>query len=121
MADNYILSQHIHVLSSSSPSVRASEEKMAMTSRFHIVFFVLCTSILCAPTCCKAKAFLPRKNCALFVFGGSVFDAGNNNYFDTMIRSNRPPYGQTFYKYPSGRTSDGRLIPDFIGKGFQSC
>jgi len=54
---------------------------------------------------------------ALFVFGDSVFDAGNNNYIDTLssVRSNYWPYGQTTFKSPTGRVSDGRLIPDFIG------
>ncbi|CAH8277735.1 unnamed protein product [Arabidopsis lyrata] len=55
---------------------------------------------------------------ALFVFGDSVFDAGNNNYIDTFssVRSNYWPYGQTTFKSPTGRVSDGRLIPDFIAE-----
>ncbi|CAA0406669.1 unnamed protein product [Arabidopsis thaliana] len=55
---------------------------------------------------------------ALFVFGDSVFDAGNNNYIDTLssVRSNYWPYGQTTFKSPTGRVSDGRLIPDFIAE-----
>ena len=54
---------------------------------------------------------------ALFVFGDSVFDGGNNNYIDTLpsFRSNYWPYGQTTFKFSTGRVSDGRSILDFIG------
>ncbi|MED6139898.1 hypothetical protein PIB30_088287 [Stylosanthes scabra] len=59
---------------------------------------------------------LPQNHKALFVFGDSLFDNGNNNYINTttFLRSNFPPYGETFFKYPSGRFSDGRVISDFI-------
>ncbi|AAD25770.1 F15I1.5 [Arabidopsis thaliana] len=55
---------------------------------------------------------------ALFVFGDSVFDGGNNNYIDTLpsFRSNYWPYGQTTFKFSTGRVSDGRSILDFIAK-----
>ncbi|KAI4346902.1 hypothetical protein L6164_007765 [Bauhinia variegata] len=60
----------------------------------------------------------PENHAALFVFGDSLFDAGNNNYIndDPSIQTNYPPYGKTFFKYPSGRFSDGRVIPDFIAE-----
>lgn len=53
----------------------------------------------------------------LFVFGDSLYDVGNNNYINTttISQANFPPYGQTFFKFPTGRFSDGRVIPDFIG------
>ncbi|XP_024024538.1 GDSL esterase/lipase 1 isoform X2 [Morus notabilis] len=59
---------------------------------------------------------LPPKHSALFVFGDSLFDSGNNNYFDTLLRfkANFSPYGKTFFGYPTGRATDGRIIPDFI-------
>ncbi|KAF7843663.1 GDSL esterase/lipase 5 [Senna tora] len=67
-----------------------------------------------------AKICLPtrKQNSALFVFGDSLFDVGNNNYINTiaMAQANYPPYGETFFKYPSGRFSDGRIIPDFIAE-----
>lgn len=54
---------------------------------------------------------------ALFVFGDSMFDVGNNNYVSatSTFQANFSPYGQTTFKFPSGRFSDGRLITDFIG------
>ncbi|CAN4097999.1 unnamed protein product [Withania somnifera] len=55
---------------------------------------------------------------ALFVFGDSIFDPGNNNFINTTadFQANYYPYGESFFKYPTGRTSDGRLIPDFIAE-----
>ncbi|GJM84640.1 hypothetical protein PR202_ga00329 [Eleusine coracana subsp. coracana] len=32
---------------------------------------------------------------ALFVFGDSIVDPGNNNVIETLIRCNFPPYGRT--------------------------
>lgn len=53
----------------------------------------------------------------LSVFGDSILDNGNNNYIKTTTdyQSNWWPYGKSFFKYPTGRPSDGRLISDFIG------
>ncbi|CAI0418905.1 unnamed protein product [Linum tenue] len=54
---------------------------------------------------------------AFFIFGDSFLDAGNNNYINTttLDQANFPPYGRTFFNFPTGRFSDGRLLPDFIG------
>ncbi|KAL2555180.1 GDSL esterase/lipase 5 [Forsythia ovata] len=59
-----------------------------------------------------------RKAGAIFVFGDSFFDPGNNNYIKTttLDRANFWPYGVTYFKYPTGRFSDGRLISDFIAE-----
>ncbi|XP_054783202.1 GDSL esterase/lipase 1-like isoform X2 [Prosopis cineraria] len=59
-----------------------------------------------------------RKQAALFVFGASLFDVGSNNYINTVrnARANFWPYGESFFKYPSGRFSNGRVIPDFIAE-----
>lgn len=55
---------------------------------------------------------------SLFVFGDSLLDPGNNNYINTTtdFQANFSPYGETFFKYPTGRFSDGRLIQDFIAE-----
>ncbi|XP_031257059.1 GDSL lipase-like isoform X3 [Pistacia vera] len=59
-----------------------------------------------------------RRHAALFVFGDSLYDPGNNNFINSSIthKANYPPYGETFFRFPTGRFSDGRLIPDFIAK-----
>ncbi|CAL5326416.1 unnamed protein product [Camellia sinensis] len=57
---------------------------------------------------------------ALFIFGDSIFDVGNNNNINTttttFFQDNFWPYGETTFNYPTGRCCDGRLIPDFIAE-----
>ncbi|CAK9324761.1 unnamed protein product [Citrullus colocynthis] len=66
---------------------------------------------------CKQNEIF-QNHVPLFVFGDSIVDTGNNNYINTVpiAQSNYPPYGQTFFKYSSGRWSDGRVIPDFFAE-----
>ncbi|KAK1368751.1 GDSL-motif lipase/hydrolase family protein [Heracleum sosnowskyi] len=53
-------------------------------------------------------------NFAIFVFGDSIVDPGNNNYIRTMVKGNFPPYGIDFaYQIPTGRFTNGRLVTDF--------
>jgi hypothetical protein len=55
---------------------------------------------------------------AYFVFGDSLVDVGNNNYLPLAAHANFPPYGETFFRKPTGRFSDGRNVGDFIGKSW---
>lgn len=73
--------------------------------------------IICSCLLVAGSLSLPEKHVALFIFGDSLFDAGNNNYINTTTdyQANFLPYGQNFFKYPTGRFSNGRIIPDFIG------
>lgn len=53
---------------------------------------------------------------ALFIFGDSVVDAGNNNNLKTIIKSNFPPYGRDFQNHmPTGRFCNGKLSTDYTG------
>ena len=52
---------------------------------------------------------------ALYVFGDSLFDSGNNNLLPTLAKANYLPYGMNFPKGVTGRFTDGRTVPDFIG------
>ncbi|KAE9593159.1 putative triacylglycerol lipase [Lupinus albus] len=60
---------------------------------------------------------------ALFIFGDSIGDAGNNNQLLTLVKSNFPPYGRDFKNHiPTGRFCNGKLATDFIAEklGFTS-
>ncbi|KAJ6957616.1 hypothetical protein NC653_039548 [Populus alba x Populus x berolinensis] len=63
---------------------------------------------------------LPEKTTsALFIFGDSTADPGNNNYINTTagMRADWKPYGQNgFFEAPTGRFSDGRVFVDFIAE-----
>ncbi|KAI3526239.1 hypothetical protein L1887_05483 [Cichorium endivia] len=76
---------------------------------------VLCLLIL---TGCHSSQRHFNKHVALFVFGDSLFDPGNNNYINTTteLKANFWPYGESYFHPPSGRFSDGRIIPDFIAE-----
>ena len=61
----------------------------------------------------KLKIDLP----AIYVFGDSFVEAGNNNYLDIYPdrRTNHSPYGVDFGGKPTGRCTNGRTVVDFIG------
>ncbi|KAI4296887.1 hypothetical protein L6164_036806 [Bauhinia variegata] len=54
---------------------------------------------------------------SVFSFGDSLADTGNR-YFssDGASHSFFPPYGETYFGHPTGRSSNGRLIIDFISQ-----
>ncbi|GJN01987.1 hypothetical protein PR202_ga19295 [Eleusine coracana subsp. coracana] len=56
---------------------------------------------------------------ALFIFGDSLVDAGNNDYLVTLSKANAPPYGVDFEHSagkPTGRFTNGMTIADVIGE-----
>lgn len=53
---------------------------------------------------------------AVFVFGDSIVDPGNNNNVKTIVKCNFPPYGRDFMGgKPTGRFCNGNVPSDFIG------
>ncbi|XP_042502698.1 GDSL esterase/lipase At3g14820-like [Macadamia integrifolia] len=55
---------------------------------------------------------------AVLVFGDSIVDTGNNNYFPSVAKCNFPPYGRDFMGgIPTGRFSNGKVPSDLIVEG----
>ncbi|KAF3321709.1 GDSL esterase/lipase [Carex littledalei] len=48
----------------------------------------------------------------MFVFGDSLIDNGNNNYLDSIAKSNYYPYGIDFFEGPTGRFCNGKTVID---------
>ncbi|MFS7974652.1 putative transcription factor AP2-EREBP family [Helianthus anomalus] len=94
------------------PKAKSHHRSSMVIANGKSVFLLLLIVVfsLSIPTGCLSSA--------LFVFGDSFFDPGNNNYINTItdFQANHWPYGQSYFSTPSGRFSDGRLIPDFIAE-----
>lgn len=100
---------------------KVTKRTISSSSIFFLCFYIFSSSILFLAGKSAAKLSYDGDNdnvTALFIFGDSFLDAGNNNYINTstLDQANFPPYGQTFFGLPTGRFSDGRLISDFIGE-----
>ena len=52
---------------------------------------------------------------ALFVFGDSLLDSGNNNNLASLAKANYLPYGIDFAAGPTGRFCNGYTIVDELG------
>ena len=52
---------------------------------------------------------------ALFVFGDSLVDGGNNNFIPSLAKSNFYPYCIDFPLGPTGRFCNGRTVMDLVG------
>ncbi|XP_023888314.2 GDSL esterase/lipase At1g06990 [Quercus suber] len=80
-------------------------------------FFVTCVhiSIIFFIACNATEPKISPKFPAIFVFGDSSVDTGNNNYTITGPSGNHLPYGKDFPGHiPTGRFSNGKLAPDFL-------
>ncbi|XP_021902567.1 GDSL esterase/lipase At5g42170-like [Carica papaya] len=79
--------------------------------------FLLVIFLSCNTSNCLIK--LPENITipALFAFGDSVFDTGNNNGIRTIVKANFPPYGRDFPGgKPTGRFSNGKIATDIIAE-----
>ncbi|XP_047069191.1 GDSL esterase/lipase At1g28590-like [Lolium rigidum] len=78
--------------------------------------FLLAVALL--PVVDVAAGAAPRgtRYSGIFSFGDSLTDTGNSLRLAATGSgpSSRPPYGETFFRHPTGRASDGRLVIDFI-------
>ncbi|XVF15955.1 hypothetical protein REPUB_Repub09cG0200400 [Reevesia pubescens] len=68
----------------------------------------------------EAALVLPNNETipAVFVFGDSIVDPGNNNNLNTIAKGNFLPYGRDFPRGPTGRFSNGKVPSDLIAEEF---
>ncbi|XXG72772.1 hypothetical protein AAC387_Pa07g1793 [Persea americana] len=62
------------------------------------------------------KSQNPPAAAALYVFGDSLSDSGNNNNRLTTARANYPPYGVDFVGGTTGRFTNGKTFVDFAAE-----
>ncbi|KAI3973271.1 hypothetical protein MKW92_022613 [Papaver armeniacum] len=74
---------------------------------FHVLVVLQCFVVLC----------LAKDLPAMFIFGDSLVEAGNNNYIVSLSKANYAPNGIDFGK-PTGRYTNKRTIVDVIGQEF---
>ncbi|KAI4357704.1 hypothetical protein L6164_001638 [Bauhinia variegata] len=84
------------------------------------LLFIFLSSLLLSSVSVSASSYVP----AIFTFGDSIFDAGNNRFNkNCSAQADFPPYGSSFFHHPTGRFTNGRTVADFIsqfvGIGFQ--
>ncbi|KAK1368749.1 putative SGNH hydrolase-type esterase superfamily protein [Heracleum sosnowskyi] len=81
---------------------------------YRLLFFILFILGSSSETQTSNSTSNATNKLAIFVFGDSTVDPGNNNFIQTPFRSNFPPYGENFVnQIPTGRFSNGRLVTDF--------
>lgn len=87
----------------------------------HIIFFLILVPLW--TIICNASVSTDHsspKFPAILIFGDSTVDTGNNNYIDTIFKGNHYPYGRDFPGHvPTGRFSNGKLVPDFIASALK--
>ncbi|XP_058079254.1 GDSL esterase/lipase At1g71250 isoform X2 [Magnolia sinica] len=64
---------------------------------------------------CSVGAHGSNQVPAMFVFGDSLVDVGNNNFLNSLAKANYFPYGIDYYQGATGRFCNGRTIVDFLG------
>ncbi|KAK1556712.1 hypothetical protein Q3G72_010607 [Acer saccharum] len=76
-----------------------------------VLLFLCCISLFIS----GAQALNNNTISAIYVFGDSTVDPGNNNYINTVMRADFSPYGRDFVnQMPTGRFTNGRLTTDFL-------
>ncbi|KAK7296004.1 hypothetical protein VNO77_50940 [Canavalia gladiata] len=85
----------------------------------HSSYFFISLLLFVVFNVAKGQPLVP----ALFIFGDSVVDVGNNNHLYTIVKANFPPYGRDFKNHsPTGRFCNGKLASDYTAEnlGFTS-
>lgn len=114
------MARNVHYLHPCRESGLSISEALVM-GRSATSGIVTCFNILLALFCLSKLGYSVQANPskplvpALYIFGDSTVDPGNNNGLETIFRANFPPYGRDFVDHkPSGRFTNGKLVTDMI-------
>ncbi|XP_052480179.1 GDSL esterase/lipase At3g43550 [Gossypium raimondii] len=92
---------------------RNRKQQMGFLSQFQTCFWTIILFLFMVLNCHvnEAALVLPKNVTvtAVFVFGDSIVDPGNNNNLPTIAKGNFLPYGRDFKDGPTGRFSNGKL------------
>ncbi|KAF8009508.1 hypothetical protein BT93_J0494 [Corymbia citriodora subsp. variegata] len=77
------------------------------------VFLLLVSRLQTRVVCSSSSGPLAP---ALYIFGDSLVDSGNNNQLPTLARANFLPYGSNFSGGVTGRFTNGRTVFDVLAE-----
>ncbi|KAK6150664.1 hypothetical protein DH2020_015596 [Rehmannia glutinosa] len=87
-----------------------------MSMEVHLSILML-IGVACFVASSSIEATPKPRVTAMFIFGDSLSDPGNNIYFiRTTTKANYWPYGIDLDQGPTGRYSNGKLFVDFLGE-----
>ncbi|XP_060217673.1 acetylajmalan esterase-like [Lycium barbarum] len=84
----------------------------------YYLLLLLSTSLFFSPSSAQTKCNIK----SVYQLGDSLADNGNvirTPGASIIFKADRSPYGETFFKKPTGRFSNGRVITDFISQSFK--
>lgn len=100
-----------------SHSLSSCQEKRIMGDELRVFYWAIFLLVNVA-TCQEEGGDGGRRGLvpAMFIFGDSLIDNGNNNNLPSFAKANYFPYGIDFDGGPTGRFSNGYTMVDEIGK-----
>ncbi|KAJ8568392.1 hypothetical protein K7X08_027925 [Anisodus acutangulus] len=87
-------------------------------SQCSLFLLLISTSLFFSPSFAQTKCNIK----SVYQLGDSLADNGNvirTPGASIIFKADRSPYGETFFKRPTGRFSNGRVITDFISQSFK--
>ncbi|KAI5650646.1 hypothetical protein M9H77_36651 [Catharanthus roseus] len=90
---------------------------MSIKKVIFLILVSLVSSILTTSSASNNNTICPFQQ--IYQFGDSVSDTGNIAFKAPFTPSSRLPYGETYFRRPTGRCSNGLLMIDFIARALR--
>ncbi|KAF6165392.1 hypothetical protein GIB67_018836 [Kingdonia uniflora] len=89
------------------------------SSQFSLIVLIIAFFAICHVSASAAPAPAPASFKKIYAFGDSFTDTGNTRSEsgpNGFMHVSNLPYGMTFFRHPTNRYSDGRLVIDFVAE-----